>query len=596
MSDDVFEAVVNPPGTSHTADVERRATALVIAAGVGTERRPRRVASGSATHGTLAGRSRPAALRPPNRADVPPRCETGGDRPMGWPVRAIYANTLALSGGAGSLPMARAVVRRHLERAYGRPPATLSQLQGRWVPRVGLRLEWQRLEGDEGSVWVTEITEARDGERNLETLTRVEVGDSSGDVYCHVRIAVGSTTSALTGTVAFDVEPPRFLAELTARVRCLDADSPLCATAADASGRDGADDVLRLLAHPRRHRPVLLVPSALRDDAEALAAALVGLAHVRVTDTVSDELLAQDLEHRWQRHAGDTVRVFWAGWTPADGTGRADVIPRWELNPGGPQGILGWQVVRRIYAAAAIRIPQPTLALRLANARSARRLAELQARADHAVDTVERALLEEYEADLRRLEAAEQQAALLAADNDRLREHLDAMVDSFAVVARTTMPSAPAAVEEPAEPLRSLADAVRAASERCSHLVFLDEAFTSAAKSPFRRPHDVYRDLVTLDEIVDDWRADALPTGGFIAACVGRGLAMKTGISQTAQTRYRDDYVRTVDGQQVMLGPHLCWGNGPPERHCRAYLWLDRSERRVVVGWVGRHLRDAHNA
>ena len=36
-----LQAVVNPPGVWHTADVESEATALFITAGIGTEQRPR---------------------------------------------------------------------------------------------------------------------------------------------------------------------------------------------------------------------------------------------------------------------------------------------------------------------------------------------------------------------------------------------------------------------------------------------------------------------------------------------------------------------------------------------------------------------------
>src|SRR5262249_17911070 len=38
---DAGEAVINPPGAWHTADVEGRATAVFVTAGIGTEIRPR---------------------------------------------------------------------------------------------------------------------------------------------------------------------------------------------------------------------------------------------------------------------------------------------------------------------------------------------------------------------------------------------------------------------------------------------------------------------------------------------------------------------------------------------------------------------------
>ena len=39
------------------------------------------------------------------------------------------------------------------------------------------------------------------------------------------------------------------------------------------------------------------------------------------------------------------------------------------------------------------------------------------------------------------------------------------------------------------------------------------------------------------------------------------------------------------------MGPHLAWGT-TTSNAVRAYLYLDRERRKVVVGHVGEHLRD----
>ena len=142
---------------------------------------------------------------------------------------------------------------------------------------------------------------------------------------------------------------------------------------------------------------------------------------------------------------------------------------------------------------------------------------------------------------------------------------------------------------------------MRAAVERaealCPHLVFTESAFDSAQNSPFEDPGAILEALMTLEELA---AMEAQPNGigkGLSEAALELGLQWRGGISQTAATRYEQDYSCRWDGETILLGPHVCLGSGSGAgKIARIYLYRHESEnpedRRYVVGHVGRKLRD----
>jgi hypothetical protein len=158
--------------------------------------------------------------------------------------------------------------------------------------------------------------------------------------------------------------------------------------------------------------------------------------------------------------------------------------------------------------------------------------------------------------------------------------------------------------------LRTVVDAVSAAAKECPHLVFLPEAFSSAQQSEYENPDQVYHDLVALDNVAARWDNDDLPQGwdrAFVE--VGIGGAYRSGISFTAGSQFRSDYMRSYRGSPILLESHIRRGTGSPARILRIYWYRDddyQGERRVdrtgrairkvfVVGHVGRKLRDVSN-
>lgn len=159
----------------------------------------------------------------------------------------------------------------------------------------------------------------------------------------------------------------------------------------------------------------------------------------------------------------------------------------------------------------------------------------------------------------------------------------------------------PAAHEEPEaieedEP-GSVLEAVQRAAATARHLRFAPRAFATAEDSPFRRPGLVLRTLRQLDELA---ARHAEGDMGMSLSQAAREVGItqyKAGVSELARTRWRDEYLVSIDGQEVELGPHVGLGSGSGAGFvARIYLHVadggDGLPRGITVGAVGRHLPD----
>ncbi len=153
----------------------------------------------------------------------------------------------------------------------------------------------------------------------------------------------------------------------------------------------------------------------------------------------------------------------------------------------------------------------------------------------------------------------------------------------------------PLAREEEAP--QSVLEAVQRASATAAHLRFAPRAFETAADSPFRRPGLVLRTLRQLDELSGRYEAGDM---GMSLAQAARDVGItqwKPGVSELARTRWRDEYLVSIDGVEAELGPHVGLGSGSGAGFvARIYLHVadgnDGLPRGITVGVVGRHLPD----
>ncbi|MGO2941279.1 MAG: hypothetical protein ACTIDO_03160, partial [Brevibacterium aurantiacum] len=152
--------------------------------------------------------------------------------------------------------------------------------------------------------------------------------------------------------------------------------------------------------------------------------------------------------------------------------------------------------------------------------------------------------------------------------------------------------------ESPATKPVSAPSTVREAVERAKmeakRTVFLDEALTSAQESRYGDPGRVFDDLHLIDAIAQDWAAGELSEGPHMAF-KRRCSAYRDGIGQLASTKYASDYERQFEDQNFLLEPHIARGIGSVTAILRIYMYFDTERKRIIVGHVGRKLRDESN-
>jgi TolA-binding protein len=184
-------------------------------------------------------------------------------------------------------------------------------------------------------------------------------------------------------------------------------------------------------------------------------------------------------------------------------------------------------------------------------------------------------------------------------DNTELRDQLEELqgdLDDLRVALAEAQAQTTEDEEEDDLPdVASVEDAVRLASKEPSNVVFLPSAYAAARESKYPYPRQVLRDLQALGRVSKRWAAGEL-TGGFKAGFDTEPVTYRERISQTAATKYKSDYEVDYAGSTVMMGPHLRRGVGSPEAILRIYWYVDHTAKQLVVGHVGRKLRDKKNA
>lgn len=482
-----------------------------------------------------------------------------------------------------------ALVARRLTFRFGRKEMLMGA--GRWEPQPQVRIDWRmRRVADTGlAIWETSWTEPVASDPRLEWLTEVRAGHTPTECRCAARISLLRRGDAVI-EIAVPRATPDLLADILAAVPFHDIwrleATPQVVAAARA--RDLAD----LLCHPSRRLPVVGVSVPLdRDqplvDPDPLAARLAGVAHVvLLRDKAATMTLSDAIDNRRSVYDG-AVRIWWPGFTVDADPYAHPLILRASVTP-----TTGDEIADGIAPLGAAHDPLAPVERQLAEAegrarkterRSARERARLAGGVrDEAVDQA-LGVVDELEAENTRLHS-ELAAALQRIDE--LNEELEAALEE------PEQPPTPSDAQ--ANRPTSVADAVRRATERCRHLVFLDEAFESAKQSPYLNPAKALWALEQLDAIAGRYKADDLPAG-LIGAFDELGLPYRPDVSRTALGKYPREYRRNYRGREITLGPHLAFGAQTPRTCLRIYFWIDEDERTFIVGHVGLHLKDTTN-
>ena len=97
------------------------------------------------------------------------------------------------------------------------------------------------------------------------------------------------------------------------------------------------------------------------------------------------------------------------------------------------------------------------------------------------------------------------------------------------------------------------------------------------------------QDLARLNDVARAWMSGDLNRTSFQLACRNVGLDYAPTISDTARQKYEEDYLISLDGRTVRAEAHL--RRGRKTHLFRIHIYLDEERQRVVVAYIGKHLR-----
>ncbi|MCW5790451.1 MAG: hypothetical protein KIT72_08520 [Polyangiaceae bacterium] len=353
---------------------------------------------------------------------------------------------------------------------------------------------------------------------------------------------------------------------------------------------DSVDPLLELLlSKTRRHPIVVLSPDPYSErlsvDPDAISNAVAGVASVHVLASKwAGFALTDEVGKRYSCYNG-AVRIYWPRFSlEADPFFHRLWLPS-EISELGGSEAFGRSLLRIIAAAASFRFvePEPLRAFRLRHDEV--RLAALRATKGGDYD----ALFDEY--DKLDAEARDLREKLEAAtrDNETLRENLSAVRSS---APEATVPAPTAAAIDDRPDLKNVHEAVREAQQRTSHLIFLEDAFSSARESPFKQPDKAYSALMAIDDVAQRW-AEQLAGGPKLGprkeAFRQRGFEYKENISQTSEGKWRDEYSYVYNGTKILFAPHITIGAKQADKCLSVHMFWDEQKRCVAIAHVGRH-------
>lgn len=528
-------------------------------------------------------------------------------------MQTTYATHLPIPVAAGesSLDTAVGAVAKWAQKRFG---VTIQPLAGGRAVGRNASVEWSTLIGEDAGLFGLWVDHPDRGDRKWRWRTYVDVGAEAGSAWVRIRVHLYSIQEGYVTLPTVDAGRPGIVRSLVDDLG-LYADGfqmgkPLMITV------ETLPILQRLLLMPGRQLPVVaLSQDQARTtfiDAEHLADRLLGLAHVAEMEPDAASAFEEKLGHPLAVYGG-AVRLFWPGLRTSDAPQRHRLFGPGALAFLGTEGLEA-EIFGIIGRLAGLSLDEPKLRRKLRSEKQQRDIsASIQERAevvarlnlDSAAGTVTATeysdLFTEYErldGELTQLQeealARNDEIEILEFERDDAREQLDGVLEEWRLSQGAATDDAEVDAADDS-PVRSVIEAVRRASSETQACVFLDEAFSSAESSQYPHPVRVLEDLRLIEEIASQWKAGTLPNGPH-AAFKERAPMYREGIGQTAETRYRSDYERIDDhGRPIMLAPHIRRGVGSVASILRIYMHFDTTAQRIVIGHVGRKLRDTTN-
>ena len=526
-------------------------------------------------------------------------------------MQTVYATHLELpdSPDAAAHDVAAQVLARWVRSRFN---VDLQPLSGGEAASPGLQVRWEQLLGDACSVTNTVIDQVDRYDPGWRWRTHIDLGVENCAAWLRARVQL---YSAFEGRLTSPRVHPGRPGVIRAIADALDVRMdgwPLGEWR--TIDRDAVPGYLAFLTSKDRQLPVVAMSVSKGEetflDPARTADRLLGLAHVVVVDPDASFVVSDGIGKELSCYWG-AIRIYWPGLRRGDDPYHHRLFVGGGLQHYGREGLQA-EIFETLGRLAGLSLDRPALRRRLELERRARELAaheqeraELSQRINAAVHGAGQASVaatdfEEFAEEFDRMKAqvdalqeanfdAEVEVETLRQERDEARRHLVELT-------RTMDAQQPGSdeTEDTLDPPASILDAVNRAASLAAHTTFLPEAFDSAAESQYPDPARVLDDLLLVEEVARDWATGELATGpndAFKQRCSG----YRDGIGQKASTQYAADYERTYLDERILLGPHIRRGIGAVTAILRIYLYFDSAKRSVVVGHVGRKLRDGTN-
>lgn len=409
----------------------------------------------------------------------------------------------------------------------------------------------------------------------------VRVAEISGSCLFEHRVMIEALNFVVRPT-PISVGAPNVIRRLCKRDVVRFADLRLRATPYFFSSQN-MDKFLTLLQSDARTLPVvMLTPYANGDspciDADALAGALAGVAIVV-------EAVDQDATWEFRAEVGKDLacfdggaRIYWPGFARG-GAKRIHPLYLGQRIRERPE-IAKSHIEQTVFSVASEKfVPHAEAEEIFRKSQAAARRAQLP---EDAESNEWKRLAEAY---LDQLDKAEQ----------TIRDLHTQMQNAQALhLPVSSEPAELDSAEDQAEPT-SVLEAVQNAQRKCTNLTIADSAHKAATESPFVRPREIQDALEQLNAVAREWqeRRQAGQAGGDIRRMLmDRGLGKRCSmhISDTTRGRYRSDYTFNVNGEQVLVEPHITLGSGDAARCASIHFVPPTDDRQIIVVHVGRHL------
>jgi hypothetical protein len=493
-----------------------------------------------------------------------------------------------------------------LDWALGRYGIALREdapAKGTEGPVAGVQIAWHTMvhPSKPAAVWAMTWNHPDSDDGTLRWGVQARIGYDAAQAWLSLRVGVEPVGMSLR-PVRITVRPPAVIRGILGDPGA-SADGRRLTTTCEHLTVANVPALVALLSRIDRSLPVVVLtpreggrPSV---DPDAVADRLASLAHVFMLDSPAATFALTDSVGKERSVFLGAVRLYWPGFSP---TANAREHPLWL-----PNVIDEWEergrdfvdtLFARVQREAAFRLAVPPLEREIQTALDRQRADELMnLRARLAEGTVPDDFLEDFEATLTRAETAELVIESLRHEVDLLKEQRDAANENVAALSielgrmAGDVPGGAETDEAPAalEP-RTMVEAVESARSQAQHLIFLEAAIEGARASDYRQPQRILDSLLILDEIAGRYGADDLAQG-FQAAFQAAGLNYTADISATDRGKFGGDYECEYQGERVILGPHLKFGQGSSDTCARIYWYVDEPGRALVVGHVGKHLR-----